>query len=234
MYAESLELLYQDNHMIAVRKPHGMLVHRTRIALDADQFAVQILRNQVGQRVYPVHRLDRKTEGILLFAKTREGNMMMQGLFRQRKVEKQYHAIVRGFTEDKFTVDYALVNGEKRQDAITHGMTVKRFEAPWPSGGFPTSRYSLVALQPVTGRYHQLRKHMAHIMHPIIGDRPHGCNKQNRLWKEQFGMTTMLLMASRLSFEYPEGNRIDIACSMSRPFKDALKLLQESCIIGQA
>jgi tRNA pseudouridine65 synthase len=87
-----------------------------------------------------------------------------------------------------------------------------------------------VELQPVTGRFHQLRKHMAHIMHPIIGDRPHGCNKQNRLWKERFGMTAMLLMADRLSFEYPAGKQVDISCPMSQPFSEALTLLRIAAV----
>lgn len=225
MKRDNLEILYEDDDLAAVRKPHGMLVHRTRIAPDANEFAVQRLRMQLGCRVYPVHRLDRKTEGILLFAKNRKTNSALQGLFRDRKVEKQYHAIVRGYTEDEFSIDYALQNAGKSQESLTHGATEMRFEASWPSGGFATSRYSLVKLRPVTGRHHQLRKHMAHIMHPIIGDRPHGCNKQNRLWKDLFGMTTMLLVASGLSFDFPENRRIEISCSMSRPFNQALALL---------
>ena len=192
--------------------------------MDAKVFAVQLLRDQIGKRVYPVHRLDRKTAGVLLFAKTKESNVELQKLFRERKVKKTYRAIVRGYVVDQFTIDYALHNGKIKQEAKTMGQCLQRFEAPWPSAGFETSRYSLVELQPVSGRHHQLRKHMAHIMHPIIGDRPHGCNKQNRLWKERFGMMTMLLHASRLTFEY-QNEIVDITSKESSEFMRALSLL---------
>lgn len=222
-----LEIIYQDDYFVAINKPHGLLVHQSRLAADADVFAVQLLRDQIGQRVYPVHRLDRKTGGVLLFALTPAANTAMQQAFMGRSVQKTYLAIVRGHTPDHETVDYALTNEEGQvQDALTRFSTLARAELPIPLGKHPTSRYSLVQLSPETGRYHQLRKHMAHIFHPIIGDRPHGCNKQNRLWKEKWGMTTMLLHASELRFQHPfSGVKTVVQAAPQAVFQSCLQLL---------
>ena len=219
-----LEIVFENDELIAINKPHGLLVHRSRIAADATEFAVQILRDQINQVVWPVHRLDRKTSGVLLFAKSKSINSKVQQLFQERKVSKIYKAIVRGFTPESGTIDYALTENEKTQDAITHFKTLKHFEIDLPFGKFPTSRYSLVELKPETGRFHQLRKHMAHLRHPIIGDRPHGCNKQNKLWKEKFGMTTMLLHAERLEFVL-DGERIVMEAGVGDVFEEVLGLL---------
>ena len=203
--SQPLPILYQSAELIAINKPHGLLVHRSPIASDAAEFAVQLLRDQLGQRVWPVHRLDRKTGGVLLFALSETMNQAMQQQFMDSRVQKTYLAIVRGYTPDEQTIDYALRHPDTGvvQEAVTHLKTRQRTEIPLPFGKHATSRYSLVELRPTTGRMHQLRKHMAHILHPIIGDRPHGCNKQNRLFLEQFGMNTMLLHAKTLSFTYP-------------------------------
>lgn len=206
---QPLPILYQTADLVAINKPHGLLVHRSPIASDASEFAVQLLRNQLGQRVYPAHRLDRKTGGVLLFALTEAMNSAMQIQFAEGNVQKTYVAIVRGYTPDEQTINYPLRrdegDGKKGilQDAVTQLKTLRRTEIPLPFGKHATSRYSLVELTPTTGRMHQLRKHMAHILHPIIGDRPHGCNKQNKLFKEHFEMNTMLLHAQRLSFVHP-------------------------------
>ncbi|CAG4995439.1 tRNA pseudouridine synthase C [Dyadobacter sp. CECT 9275] len=201
----SLEIIYQDEFLVAVNKPHGLLVHRSPIAVDADEFAVQILRNQLGQKVYPVHRLDRKTGGVLLFALSEEMNSVMQQMFAAGTVHKHYFAIVRGFTPDTLEIDYPLKKEDGQiQDAQTSLVTLAKTEIEVAFGKHPTSRYSLVKLTPATGRMHQLRKHMAHIFHPIIGDRPHGCNKQNRFFMEHFSMTTMLLHAASVTFLHPQ------------------------------
>lgn len=204
-----LSILYQSADLVAINKPHGLLVHRSPIASDASEFAVQLLRDQLGQRVYPVHRLDRKTGGVLLFALTEAVNSAMQIQFAEGNIQKTYWAIVRGYTPNDQTIDYPLRrdDGDGKtgvlQDAVTHLKTLRRTEIALPFGKHPTSRYSLVELTPTTGRMHQLRRHMAHILHPIIGDRPHGCNKQNKLFKEHFEMNTMLLHAQRLLFVHP-------------------------------
>lgn len=202
-----LDILYQDEYLCAINKPHGLLVHRSFIASDASEFAIQLLRDQLGMRVYPGHRLDRKTGGVLVFGLVKEMDSALQKLFMEQGVEKTYLALVRGYTDDTGTVDYPLrkENGTL-QEAVTHYQTLSRTEIDLPTEQHPTSRYSLVRVRPETGRMHQIRKHFKHIFHPIIGDRPHGCNKQNRLFVEKFNLHTMLLHAQKLSFNHPVTN----------------------------
>lgn len=199
-----LEIVYQDEYFAAINKPHGLLVHKTKLALDAAIFALQLLRNQLGQKVSPCHRIDRKTSGVLLFALDDEADRHMKALFANGATHKTYLTIVRGFTESEGVIDYALKkeNGNS-QEAITKYKTLQQTEIDLPQGKHPTSRYSLVEAYPKTGRMHQIRKHFAHIHHPIIGDRPHGCNKQNKLFKEKWGMDSMMLHANRLAFVHP-------------------------------
>ncbi len=219
-----LQILAEQHDWVAINKPHGLLVHPSSIARDATEFAVQQVRDQIGQYVYPAHRLDRKTAGVLLFAKNKTANAELQGLFRERKVRKIYKAIVRGFLEGSDDIDYALTNEGKTQAAQTHYRAIQQFEIPLKTSQFPTSRYTLVELTPHTGRFHQLRKHLAHIFHPIIGDRPHGCNKQNRFWKSHFQMTTMLLHAEQLAFEW-DGKPVHITAEYSTEFQRVLQIL---------
>ena len=224
-----LEVLYQDEHLVAINKPHGLLVHRSKIAKDVDEFAIQKLRDQINQTVYPVHRLDRKTSGVLLFALSREVNSIMQQQFMNYEIEKKYLAIVRGYTEQEVTIDYDLKREDgKIQNAITKFITLQKTEASFSSNGFDTSRYSLIELSPQTGRFHQIRKHMAHLRHPIIGDRPHGCNKQNKLFLEHFNLNSMMLHASFLKFLHPITKKeTNISGNLSKEFlrmKQALKL----------
>ena len=203
-----LEIIYQDEVIVIVNKPTGLLVHRSPIAADASEFAIQVLRDQIGQKVFPVHRLDRKTSGLLVFALNEEVNKLMQVAFMNRAIEKKYLAIVRGFVAENGTIDYALTNeAGKVQDALTHYRLLQHFEIEIPNGKFTSARYSLVEVEPETGRMHQIRKHFAHIFHPIIADRPHGCNKQNKLFLEKWGMNSMLLHASELTFKHPLTNQ---------------------------
>ena len=222
-----LEILYRDEYLIAINKPHGLLVHRSAIAMDAQEFALQMLRNQINQWVNPVHRLDRKTGGILLFALNKEVEVLMHQLFANNLVSKKYLARVRGHTPDAEEVNYPLrkENGVL-QEAVTFYRTLKRAEIDVALGAHSTSRYSLVEASPQTGRMHQLRKHFAHINHPIIGDRPHGCNKQNKLFKETWDMTTMLLHASELSFKHPLTERdINVEARTQEEFKRVMEVM---------
>jgi tRNA pseudouridine65 synthase len=199
-----LDILFQDDYLVAINKPHGLLVHRSSIAADVEEFALQILRDQLNMTVFPAHRLDRKTGGVLLFALSKDAEKMMQQQFQENLVDKKYLAIVRGHTPDEEEIDYPLrkENGTL-QEAFTKYKTLARAELDVPLGSHPTSRYSLIEANPQTGRMHQLRKHFAHIFHPIIGDRTHGCNKQNKLFKEKWEIETMLLHASEISFFHP-------------------------------
>jgi tRNA pseudouridine65 synthase len=216
----SLEIIYQDDDLVAINKPHGLLVHRSSIANDATEFALQLLRDQLNRHVFLAHRLDRKTGGVLLFALSKEVEKLMQMQFQENMVNKKYLAIVRGHTPDEEAIDYPLrkENGTP-QEAFTNYKTLARAELNVPLGNHPTSRYSLVEAKPETGRMHQLRKHFSHIFHPIIGDRTHGCNKQNKLFKERWELDTMLLHASQINFNHPvTGNPVHIEAALQDEF----------------
>jgi len=222
-----LNILFRDEHLIAINKPHDLLVHRSSIAADAEVFALQLLRDQVGQKVYPVHRIDRKTGGVLLFAFDKAIEIEMQKQFSNNLVNKKYLAILRGHAPDDGEIDYPLrkENGTL-QEAFTAYHTLKHAELDVPFGKHETSRYSLVEATPKTGRMHQLRKHFAHIFHPIIGDRTHGCNKQNKLFTEKWEMNTMLLHASSLTFNHPVNDElITIAAPLQPEFLRVMELM---------
>ncbi|MFA4978440.1 MAG: pseudouridine synthase [Sphingobacterium sp.] len=222
-----LEILYEDESIVAINKPHGLLVHRSSIARDASEFALQLLRDQLGKTVYPAHRLDRKTGGILLFSLNKETDQYLQKSFQERKVDKKYLAVLRGFAPAEGLIDYPLKRDDGTvQEAQTSFRLLAQSELAVPFGKFPTSRYSLVEANLITGRMHQLRRHFAHIFHPIIGDRPHGCNKQNKFWKETYQMDTMLLHASELTFKHPlSGEDVHIKSALQPDFVRVLEIL---------
>jgi len=223
-----LEIIYQDKYLVAINKPNGLLVHRSSIAANTDEYALQLLRDQIGLKVFPCHRLDRKTSGVLLFALTPEVQKLVNDQFMHNETSKSYWAIVRGYTPAIGTIDYALTNDKgKTQEALTHFTCLNQSEIPIASGKFPTSRYSLLEVKPITGRMHQIRKHLAHIFHPIIGDRPHGCNKQNKLFLEHWNMNTMLLHAKDLELQHPiNGEILKISAQLSPEFLRMQSTLQ--------
>ncbi|MPW35162.1 tRNA pseudouridine(65) synthase TruC [Vibrio sp. B1Z05] len=210
-----LDVIYQDEYIVAVNKPAGMLVHRSWLDKKETQFVMQTLRDQIGQHVFPLHRLDRPTSGVLVFALSSEVASQMMPMFAEHQMQKTYHAIVRGWIEEGDRLDYALkveydkiadkfANKDKEaQEAITDYKLLAKVEVPFSTGRFPTSRYCLMELQPLTGRKHQLRRHMKHLRHPIVGDTTHGDGKHNRLFKDNLQSDRLLLHASRLEFEHP-------------------------------
>lgn len=223
-----LEILYRDEHLIAINKPSGLLVHKSFYSGEADTYAIQELRKQIGQKVYPVHRLDRKTSGVLLFTLDKETLRAMSDQFATREVEKKYIAILRGWTkEEEETIDYDLVNeNEVKQKAVTYYRRLQTSEINLPFLKHQTSRYCLVEAIPETGRFHQLRKHFKHILHPILGCRKHGCNKQNKLLLQTFNMTRMTLHAYQLTFTHPiTGERITVNAMIDEEFKKTGDLL---------
>lgn len=222
-----LEILYQDQYLVAINKPHNLLVHASPIARNAEEFALQLLRNQINKKVFPLHRLDRKTSGVLLFALDKKTNQLLTKQFTNHEVVKKYWAIVRGFTPVEQFIDYPLKKDNGAiQSAQTHIKTIKHIEIPLAYGKHLSSRYSLIEAEPKTGRMHQIRKHLAHIFHPIIADRPHGCNKQNKLWLETFKFNAMLLHAKSLSFTHPYNKqKILIEAPLSREFIQAFEIL---------
>lgn len=213
--AVELEVLYRDEYFIAVNKPAGMLVHRSWLDKAETRFVMQTLRDQIGQHVFPLHRLDRPTSGVLLFALSSEVASKAMPLFASQEMQKTYHAVVRGWIEQGDTLDYPLkveldkiadkfASQEKdAQPAVTIYEPLAEVELPLSTGRFPTSRYCLVEMKPKTGRKHQLRRHMHHLSHPIIGDTTHGDGRHNRLFREHYDAHRLLLHASELSFIHP-------------------------------
>ncbi|MDW7694838.1 pseudouridine synthase [Flammeovirgaceae bacterium SG7u.111] len=199
-----LEILYQDDRIVAINKPAGLMVHRSSMDTLETVFVLQLLRDQLGQHVFPVHRLDRKTSGVLMFALDSETTRLLQAELEKEETTKKYIAIVRGYFPQEMHLDYALSNDRGNvQDAVTDFELVKTTELPVPFGKHQTSRYSLIEAYPKTGRTHQIRKHCSHLRHPIIGDRKHGCNKQNKLFTEKWRLDGMMLHAESLSIVHP-------------------------------
>ncbi|WP_207061143.1 pseudouridine synthase [Motiliproteus sp. SC1-56] len=210
-----LRILYRDRDFIAIDKPSGLLVHRSEIDRRETRFVLQMLRDQIGQRVYPVHRLDKPTSGVLLFGLYPEAAGRMQQVFRERRVSKSYLAVVRGYLEAAGEIDYSLSDKREREEkrrpedvrppqpAVTRYQGLARAEIPVPLGRYASCRYSLVALYPQTGRKHQLRRHMNHIAHPIVGDTRYGEGGHNRLFRQRFDLNRLLLFATGLSFWHP-------------------------------
>ena len=210
-----LEILYQDEHLVVVNKPSGLLVHKSPIDKGEREFALQKVRDQIGHYVYPVHRLDKPTSGVLMFALSSEVAKLLSEAFRENRVKKEYMAVVRGHTDYDGLIDYDLkvildkkADRDRREDkepqpAQTYYECLKRVEFPYPVSRYPVARYSLVKLYPKTGRKHQLRRHMKHILHPIVGDTKYGRTEHNNLFREKFNCHRLLLHASRISFEHP-------------------------------
>lgn len=203
-----LEIIYEDAHYVAINKPNGLLVHRTRIAEEKKEFALQLLRDQLGIRVHAVHRLDRGTSGVLLFAKSPEATAPLVKAFAERQPDKTYYAVVRGYAPEAGTIDSPIRpdkdhQHKEAQDAVTHFSRLATVELPIAVGRYQTARYSLVKIKPETGRMHQIRKHFAHLRHYIIGDKKHGDWRHNLMFLEQLDSPFMLLHAASLRFEHP-------------------------------
>jgi len=236
---EELPLLYRDAYIVAIHKPAGLLVHKSPIDKNETRYAMKIVRNQIDQWVYPVHRLDKPTSGVLVFALSPEIASHIGQQFENHLVEKKYQALARGFTNDSgeithplkeiaaFKSDQAKLDEKEAKDAFTRYTTAQRFELPYPDGRFPTSRYSLVALHPKSGRKHQLRRHLKHISHPIVGDVKYGKGPHNRLFREQFETDRLMLACTKMCITHPETNeRIAIEAPPQACFSRLIERLQ--------
>lgn len=197
-------ILFQDEFFVAIEKPAGILVHRTGISADRI-FVLQELRNQLGRHVYPVHRLDRGTAGVLLFAFDSAGAKALQATLESEQTTKTYLAILRGWIPDSGLIDTPLEKdgtGEL-QTAHTSYRRLATSELPMPVDRYPTARYSLAAIKLHTGRMHQIRRHFAHVRHPVLSDFKRGDRHHNHAWEQHYGMTTMQLFAWRMDLEHP-------------------------------
>lgn len=219
-----LPVIFEDEYLVAINKPHNLLVHRTKIAEEKTHFAVQILKKQLGFWVSPCHRIDRKTSGVLLFAKTKEAHAAMSQKFSKNEISKKYFTLVRGFVPDSGHCDRPLENEKgKLQEALTHFKCIQQIELPIAVSRYPTSRYSLVEVCPQTGRTHQIRIHFAQMRHYIIGDKTHGECKQNKMFETKFGLDTMLLHAAEISFLHPVYNQnVVIKATINQSFATIL------------
>lgn len=208
----TLAILHQDEHLVAIDKPPGLLVHRTQLAAHEDEAALQRLRDQLGQPVWPVHRLDRGTSGVLLFALSADVASLLGPMFEQGQMRKSYLALVRGWpVEDAGVVDHPLARdpelpstGQALLAAQTRWRVLRRIE--WPlvtDPRFPTTRVALLEAEPLQGRRHQIRRHLKHIAHPILGDATHGKGPLNRAVAAHLGTQRLWLHARSLALTHP-------------------------------
>jgi len=223
-------ILFSDKNLVAINKPPGILMHRTRISED-NVFVVQLLRDQIGQRVYPVHRLDRATSGVLIFGKNAETSGLLGEQVMDKTVEKKYLVIVRGWVPETGTIDYPLEDpdsGKGRLQAITHFKRLGTSEIDHPIGlRHKTARFSLVEAQLETGRRHQIRKHFAHLNYPVINDRRHGDVKHNTYFRDVFDLHRMFLHSMLMSFQHPYTQEtLCISAPVDEVFEQTLHLLQ--------
>ncbi len=233
-----LDILYRDEHLIAIDKPAGLLVHRTVLDRHETRFAVQLLRDQIGQHVHPAHRLDRGTSGVLLFALDRDIGRSLSAQFEAQQVDKTYLAVVRGHPDAAGRIDHALArqfddyefrrpetSGEA-QNAVTTYRRLAVAELPYRVDRYPSSRYALLELKPETGRRHQLRRHLKHLAHPIIGDATYGKGRHNRLFQQLFGCHRLLLACREMRLTHPvSGQPLRLAAPLAHDFAAVVEAL---------
>jgi tRNA pseudouridine65 synthase len=212
---DQLPVLYRDEHLVAVEKPSGLLVHRSPIDRHETRFALQLVRDQIGQRVYPVHRLDKPTSGVLLFALNAAIARLLSQQFAARQIDKTYFAVLRGWPPEAGSIDHPLrdrpdkiADRHRTQErpslaAVTHYRRLGTVELPVAVERYPQTRYALVELRPEQGRKHQLRRHMKHLGYPIIGDAKYGKGVHNRFFREHYDCARLLLVCKRLSLSHP-------------------------------
>ncbi|HUX22121.1 MAG TPA: pseudouridine synthase [Spirochaetia bacterium] len=204
-----IDILFRDDEFVAVNKPSGMLVHRSTWC-PGEPACLELLREQLGAPVYPVHRIDRATSGIVLFARSSGAAAELSLQFRGRQVRKSYLAVVRGYIEESGRMEDPLNrrDGKEPQAAVTDFTREAIVELHVPVGRYQTGRYSLVRLYPHTGRHHQIRRHLAHVSHPIVGDTKHGDGDHNHFFARHLGINRLLLMATDFMFEHPNTGKI--------------------------
>ena len=226
--AEAIRVLYQDEWLAVVDKPAGLMAHASAMARGEDDFLVDRLRAQFGRPVHLVHRLDRATSGCLLVAFDAGTAAALGATFMSRAVRKDYLAVCRGWPEwpdDEFLLDYPLDGGPgkpEKKPALTRFLRLGRAELAWPSTTHETSRYALLQCSPQTGRFRQIRRHLKHLSHHLIGDSSHGDGRHNRQFRMQ-GVHRMLLHAWSLRLAHPVS--ADLLCVQAMPDREFLRAL---------
>ena len=201
-----IEVLYEDQWIIAVHKPSNLLIHNSYYARNIREATLlELLQEQLGSSFYPIHRLDRKTSGVLVLAKQKEFVGDFQQLFTGNELQKTYFGIVRGIIKEAKHINSPVKNEETQlyKEAETHCKAIHHIELDIPVHPYSTSRYSLVELQPKTGRMHQLRIHMNKISHPLVGDTKYGDRFHNRMFEKEFNCSDLLLHAHSIEFKHP-------------------------------
>jgi tRNA pseudouridine65 synthase len=201
-----LELLHLDDHLVAVNKPPGLAVHRSRLVGADEQYLLDLLREQVAGPLHAVHRLDRATSGVLLIARSSEMAAELGKQLMARTVQKSYLAVVRGWPAEEGEIDYPLSGSSLRGEAkaaLTRWRRLATVEVPIAQGRYPQQRYALLDVAPETGRYRQIRRHFHHVSHHLLGDTSHGRGDHNRLIRQHFGVHRLMLHAWRLRFVHP-------------------------------
>jgi tRNA pseudouridine65 synthase len=217
----TLDILFQDEYLVAVNKPAGLLVHRTYLAKDEEDAVVQRLRDQTGKWVFPVHRLDRGTSGVLIMAFNSEIARLLSAQFSESKTQKTYHCLVRGFCDEAGVIDYPLakLNEQKgrsrfklegtERDAETRFTRLEQYQLPVAVSRYDSMRLSWMEVRPNQGRKHQIRRHFKHLLNPLVGDSCYGCRHINKvaktIWPDDF---RLMLHASSLQFNHPITDQI--------------------------
>lgn len=226
------EIIYQDDYFIAINKPGGILVHRTSMATEEKEFVLQLLRDQVGKHLFPVHRLDRPTSGVLLFAFDSNTARLLSEMLISKSAQKRYLALVRGWFMDEVNLDYPVKNEKGNlREAQTLFKPENRFVMHRAIGNFATSRYSIISCFPKSGRWHQIRQHLAHLRHYIINDRVHGDGKHNRVFKNELLIEPLFLHAESLTMKHPYSG-VDLSIKATLP--KHWQTFQELNIVEQA
>ena len=219
------DVLYRDDSMLVINKPPGMPVHGSRILEGRPTTVLSAVRALTGRVVHAVHRIDRPVSGALLLAFDRETLAALTRAFEERAVQKRYLAVARGWSPESGVVDHPLLPprderapGSKPRDAITRNRRLARMEVPVAVPPHETARYSLLLLTPETGRRHQLRRHMKHISHHLVGDTTYGKGEHNRLFRSHFQCERLLLHSRLLAFDHPAGGRVEVSAPLDEAF----------------
>ncbi|WP_254200906.1 pseudouridine synthase [Lysobacter sp. MMG2] len=224
-----LDVLHLDDAFAVVNKPAGLMVHDSALARGETDFAADRLREQFGRPIFLVHRLDRATSGCLLLAFDRETASSLGKVLMSREVQKDYWAVCRGWPEEAFVIDHPLDGGPgkpQKKPAVTRFERLATTELQLPSSGFETSRYSLLRAELETGRFRQIRRHLKHVSHHLIGDTSHGDGRHNRNFR-MLGIHRMLLHARRLGFAHPrDGSRVEVVAPIDAEFAKALAMFE--------
>lgn len=235
----AFHIVYQDDYLVAIHKPAGLLVHRSPLDKYETEFAVQHTRDAIGQKVYPIHRLDKATSGLLLFALDANTARLMGEQFSNHDIEKTYLSICRGWSDESGYIDHALKYKRDKvaeklkreqlepQTAETAYKTLASTTINHTIGRYEQQRYSLIEMKPKTGRKHQLRRHMVHIKHPIIGDVKYGDRHHNHFFNDWLGQHRLYLAAVSLQFHHPITHiPLKIDAPLESSFLTALNALQ--------